>query len=526
MFDRIFGKSRENSIEKSALIIALATIVGSILGILKNTVLASKFGASRDLDIYFAAFRVPDFLYSLLVFSSLSSSFMPIFAKVIKNGKNDAWSLVSGIFSVFSVFFGIFAVLVFFFSDELAMFIAPGFSSMDSEKLSLMLKILMIQPIFLSISNLFSVTLQGFKKFFISSLAPVFYNLGIIIGVLWLSDLWGINGVAWGVVLGALLHLLVQLPGLFSLGFHFRFDKTVFGFLREIGLLMVPRSLTILMNNIVLFWVTSISSLLVAGSLGIFNLADSLQSLPLTIGVMSLVTASFPFISQKWADFKEDQSLEKKNDFIRTFDRVLSEIVLLIIPVACVLAVFSREAVGILFGHGNFIPQDQILTGLTLTVFAVFLPFQALTMFLIRAFFATANTKDPLLARMVSALVFQLPLIWFMSQLIGVPGIALGMGFGFVIDSLVLLFVFKKRIGISVLPLSRNSFFTGLRWGSLIALPVLVLNLLGYYFFSLGFFGLLVLKMFFSAACLAFGVRFNYLKLSDFKTVFYGNESH
>ncbi len=519
----MFWKTQGSSIEKGALIIGFATIVGSILGILKNTVLAAKFGASRDLDIYFAAFRVPDFLYSLLVFSSLSSSFMPIFAKAIKNGKNDAWSLVSGIFSVFSAFFGIFAVLVLFFSDELAMLIAPGFSSMDSEKLSLMLKILMIQPIFLSVSNLFSVTLQWFKKFFVSSLAPVFYNLGIIVGVLWLSDFWGISGVAWGVVLGAFLHLLIQLPGFYSLGFHFRLDKTAFGFFKEMGFLMIPRSLTILMNNVVLFWITSISSLLAAGSLGIFNLADSLQSLPLTIAVMSLVTASFPFISQKWADFKEAQSPEKKSDFVATFDRVLSEIVLLIIPIACALAVFSGEAVGILFGYGNFLAQDQILTSLTLTVFAVFLPFQALTMFLIRAFFATANTKDPLLARMVSALVFQVPLVWFMSQLIGVPGIALGMGFGFLIDSLILFLVFRKRIGILSLPLSKNGFFTGLRWGSLIALPVLLLNLLDYYFLNLGFFSLFALKIFFVLVCLGFGIKLKYLKFSDIKTVFHGN---
>ena len=221
----MFWKTQGSSIEKGALIIGFATIVGSILGILKNTVLAAKFGASRDLDIYFAAFRVPDFLYSLLVFSSLSSSFMPIFAKAIKNGKNDAWSLVSGIFSVFSAFFGIFAVLVLFFSDELAMLIAPGFSSMDSEKLSLMLKILMIQPIFLSVSNLFSVTLQWFKKFFVSSLAPVFYNLGIIVGVLWLSDFWGISGVAWGVVLGAFLHLLYNCRDFILWAFIFALTK-------------------------------------------------------------------------------------------------------------------------------------------------------------------------------------------------------------------------------------------------------------------------------------------------------------
>ncbi|OGY40421.1 MAG: murein biosynthesis integral membrane protein MurJ [Candidatus Brennerbacteria bacterium RIFOXYC1_FULL_41_11] len=516
----MFWKSKETSIEKGALTVALVTIVGSLLGVLKNTLLASKFGASRDLDIYFAAFRIPDFLYGLLVFSSLSSSFMPVFAKAIKNGKEDVWSLISRIFSIFILFFGLSALIVFFFSEKLALLIAPGFSLSDIEKLSSLLRILMIQPIFLSLSNLFSITLQGFKKFFVSSLAPVFYNVGIIIGVAWFSDFWGISGVAWGVVFGALLHLLIQIPGLKALGFKFLFNKTAVPYLKETIFLMIPRSMTILMNNVVLFWVTSVSSLLAVGSLGIYNLADSLQSLPITVVVMSLVTASFPFISQKWADYETEGSPERKQDFINSIDEVFSRIAIIIVPITLAFAAFSKEIVGLFLGYGNFSFADQMLTGLVFLVFVLFLPFQAFTMFLIRAFFAATDTKTPFLIRIVSAVVFQIPLIWLASKTFGIVGLVFGLNLGYLIDSLLLYFLFKKRIGFLTLPLSKKNLFLGLRFGGLCVLPVLIFNLLDYQFFNFGLFGLLFLKGFLVVVAFVFGVRFGYLKLPELKSVF------
>lgn len=458
-----------------ALVIGGSTIIGTILGLLKNTLLAAKFGASRELDIYFAAFRVPDFLYNLLVFSTLSSSFMPVFARAIKKGKAEVWEMVSGVGTVFSLFFGIFAFLVFFFSRQTATLIAPGFSSIDLERLAGLLRILMLQPLFLASSNLFAATLQGFKKFFVSSLAPVFYNLGIIIGVVWLSRFWGINGVGWGVVLGALLHLVIQLPSLKKLGFVFGLSRRAWGYLKEMFFLMVPRTLTLLANNLVLLWLTSVSSLLASGSLAIYNLADSLQSFPLTILVLSLTTAAFPFLAESWADYQETQEEQAKEEFIKLLDSTLQKISFLIIPVALVLAVFSQEIVRLVLGYGDFTSLSQLLTSLTLTVFALFLPVQALTMFLIRVFFATGNTKDPFLAMFFSAFFIKIPSLWFFSKFFGVIGLALGLGIGFLFDALYLFIVLKRRLQLG----GRLSLFTegirqGWRWGAVLTLPALV----------------------------------------------------
>lgn len=517
-------KSEGVSIEKGALTVALVTVVGSLLGVLKNSFLAAGFGASRDLDIYFAAFRIPDFLYGLLVFSSLSSSFMPVFAKAIKNGKEDVWAFVSKVFSAFLVFFGLSAVAVFFFAHDLVALIAPGFSSLDLERLALLLRILMIQPIFLSLANLFSVTLQGFKKFFISSLAPVFYNLGIIIGVFWFSRFWGIAGVAWGVVLGALLHLLIQLPDLKSLGFRFLFNKTATPYLKETMFLMVPRSMTVLMNNLVAFWVTSVSSLMVAGSLGIYNLVDSLQSLPITVLVMSLITAAFPFISQKWAEFENEKLPQQKQDFIQSFDSVMSKIAVAILPITLFFAAFSKEIIGLLFGYGNFSVHDQSLTGLVFLVFVLFLPFQAFTMFLIRAFFATTDTKTPFLVRIVSAVAFQIPLIWLFSKNFGIVGLVFGLNFGYVIDYLALFFFFRKKIGIQNLPMLKKYSVFALRWASLAVLPVLVFNVVNHFFFDFGFFSLLFIKIILVFAAVGAGLSFGFFSFSEFNSVF-KNES-
>ncbi|MEW5805329.1 MAG: murein biosynthesis integral membrane protein MurJ [Patescibacteria group bacterium] len=517
------------SLETGALIIGGSTLIGTLLGLLKNTLLAARFGATRDLDIYFAGFRIPDFLYSILVFSALSSSFMPVFARAIKKGKQEVWEMVSAIFGVFSLFFGFFALLVFIFSEQAAGLVAPGFSSLDLERLSVLLKILMLQPILLAGSNLFSITLQGFKKFFVSSLAPVFYNLGIILGIVWLSNFWGINGVGWGVVLGALLHLLIQLPSLKSLGFVLSFSKRALVHLKEMFYLMVPRTFTILANNLVLFWITSVSSLLAGGALGIYNLADSLQSFPLTILVLSLTAAAFPYLSEKWANYQESQDPRFKQEFVDIFDSVLQKISLIIIPVSLLLAVFSQELVRLIFGYGSFTPQDQLLTSLTLVVFAIFLPAQALTTFLIRAFFSTGNTKDPFVSMFASAFLIKIPLVWIFSKPLGVVGLSLGFSLGFLFDCLYLFLVFKKKTKISRLNLFSQGIKTGWYWGAVLALP----GLIGFFGFSFlpilarqSFIFQALIKLGLTLISLLIGFKLKLVSFSDFSLFFPNQRSN
>jgi putative peptidoglycan lipid II flippase len=442
-FSKLFEPSP--TVERGAVIISIVTALGSLLGLLKNSLLGARFGAGTELDLYFAAFRIPDFLYNIFVFSTLSSSFLPIFSDLINQGKERLWEVLSSLMTVFALGLGLAALAVAFFAPQIVEFLAPGFSSFDLERLSTLVRLLMIQPIILSVSNVVAMTLQGFKRFFISSCAPIFYNLGIILGIGLLAQWWGINGVAYGVIIGAFLHLLVQWPSLRRLGFRFQWAlRESWPSLKEMFSLMVPRSLALLANNLLALWVVSVSSLLAAGSLAVFDFANTIQGLPQTILALSLITASFPFLSSLWSDSVVSNDEQKKKDFFDLSEKTLASIFSVMIPVTLVLMVFAPVVVRLLLGYGNFSSAAQTQTSLTLIMFSWGLPFQALLMFLIRAFFAMKNTRLPLYSVLVVSFL-AVPLIWFGGVYWGAPGMALAMSFGAMINSLFLWLMFKKQ---------------------------------------------------------------------------------
>src|SRR4030043_784621 len=200
-----------NSINSAALIIAAAGILSRVLGLVRDRILAAKFGAGDTLDIYYAAFRVPDLIYNLLILGALSAAFIPVFTSLLAHEKKEeAWRLANGLLllAILVLLFisGFFAIFTPFFMK----FITPGFSG---EKLSSVIKltrIMFLSPIFLGISGIFGGILNSFKRFLIYSIAPLFYNLGIIIGALFFAPAFGPIGLAWGVILGAFLHMAIQ----------------------------------------------------------------------------------------------------------------------------------------------------------------------------------------------------------------------------------------------------------------------------------------------------------------------------
>lgn len=442
----IEGSSGEQRRVQETLIVSLVSVAGSLLGIVKNSFLAARFGAGIDLDLYFAAFRVPDFLYGIFIFSALSSAFLPVFSQLILQGKERVWQFLSNLLLIFSLVLSICAGFVFLFSERVASILAPGFSYYELMRLAALLRILMIQPIFLAISNLVAITLQGFKRFFVSSLAPVFYNTGIIIGVVLFGRFWGIYGVAWGVILGALLHLFVQLPTLLRLGFRPLLGmRVIFPQLKEMFVLMLPRSLAISVNNLLLFWITVVATLLPVGSLAVYNFSDSLQTFPQTVFALAFITTSFPYLAQSWAIFEQTKDQEEKKRFENLFRKVSQEILLVMVPISFLLAVFAPAVVRLLFGYGAFDSKDQHLAVITLIMFCLGIPAQSLVMFFVRVFFAMRDTKSPLFTVFFVGTVLVL-LIWFLSKYLGVYGIALAMSFGAWLNTVILLFILRKRL--------------------------------------------------------------------------------
>jgi putative peptidoglycan lipid II flippase len=278
--------------------------------------------------------------------------------------------------------------------------------------------------------------LQSFKRFLCFALAPVMYNIGIIIGALFFVKPLGLPGLAWGVILGAVLHLLIQLPTVIKLGWRYRFrlrfkDSNFIKVLKLIG----PRILGLASGQINFIVITIFASTITAGSLAIFNLSNNLQSFPIAFFGVSFALAVFPTLSRRFASKDE---AEFKLQFLSTFKQIL----LFIIPFTALFIILRVQIVRVVLGAGKFNWDDTVLTADSLGIFCLSLFAQALMPLLVRAFYARHNTVLPFIASFV-AMIVNVAATWYFIQYFDVLGLALG----FTISSIVnfaLLAVFLK----------------------------------------------------------------------------------
>lgn len=435
-----FLNHESRTVEAGAVVIALTGVVSGALGILRNALLASKFGASLELDVYFAAFRIPDFIYSILIFGTLTAGFMPVFNKRLMSGKEGAWELASGMMNVFVIVLGVFAVLVAIFANQIVGFIAPGLSVEYSGLLVGLLRIMMIQPAVLAVSNIITASLQSFKRFFVSSLAPIFYNLGILIGVLWFVDVWGISGLAWGVVLGAVMHLAVQIPAFYSLGFKWSGGiRSAWPGICEIFTLTVPRMVNLLIFHSSLIVIAAIALTLEGGTLSIFNFAADLAGFPLILFGMSFATAAFPALAKAWAG-------ENMDEYRFIFSRTFSEMMFWVTAVAIFFLAFREPVVRLTLVFGAFGPEAYRNTVNALAIFLLGLPGQAGVVLLIRAFFAAGNASIPLFTAFIGAAITIITSFWF-GRAFGAAGLALGLQLSGFVQTILLLWFLKRILG-------------------------------------------------------------------------------
>ncbi len=223
----LLNSEPSKSVISAALVITLAGIASRILGLVRDRFLASTFGAGDTLDVYYAAFRVPDLIYNLLILGALSAAFIPVFTSLISQEKErEAWDLANDLMNIAIILIVAFSLIFAIFAPFLMKLITPGFPPEKINMAVFFTRIMFLSPLFLGISGIFGGILTSFKRFLIYSIAPIFYNLGIIIGVLFFVKFMGPIGLAWGVVFGAFLHMLVQYPAAKHLGFDY---QAVFG---------------------------------------------------------------------------------------------------------------------------------------------------------------------------------------------------------------------------------------------------------------------------------------------------------
>lgn len=442
MIKKIFS-AQINSITIAALLVAFSSLLSRLLGIFRDRILAGEFGAGDSLDIYYAAFRVPDLVFNLVVLGALSAGFIPIFAGLIKKfnerkGENEAWELTSIVINILSLSILLISIIGIIFAPLITKLTVPGFSDEKQIFTANLSRIMFLSPLFLGISGILGGVLQSFKRFFIYALSPIAYNIGIIIGALFLVPLLGLYGLAWGVVLGSFLHMLVQIPAVIKLGFKYKFSFNYKNeYARKIFIMMMPRTMSLAISQIDLMITTIIASMLASGSLAIFNFANNLQIFPVGIFGISFAVAAFPTLSLYAFD---------KKKLISNYSQTLRNILFFIIPSTVCLLVLRAQIIRVILGTGNFDWNATILTMNTLAFFSISLFAQAIIPLQVRIFYARHNSKTPFYVGLFTACL-DIILSYFLSKLIGVAGLALAFSISTISNFIILWFLLRKELG-------------------------------------------------------------------------------
>lgn len=452
---RNFLFRRQTNILSAATVIAAAVLLSRLLGLIKYRLLLSdRLGFTpSDVGIFLAAFKLPNFVFDLIVMGALTTAFIPVFTSFLVKNKNDqANQIASTILNIAILAFAAFSAIFFIFTDPLVRLITPGLSEGEISLVVPFTRIMLLgQTLPLLLGNFLTGILQSHKRFLIPALAPVVYNLGIIAGIFFLSPIVGLYGPVWGVVLGAILFFLIQIPLCWHLKFFYRpiIDLSLSG-VRDIGRLFFPRVAGLAFNQVNYLVTFSLSTLFGARGITIFSFAQQLEQLPVSLFATTISQAALPTLSEERE--KDDALATFKTTFLTSFHQIL----FLTLPAAAILIVLRIPIVRLVYGASQFDWYATVDTGRTLAFLGLGLVGESLVNLLVRGFFAVHNSRVPvkigaitvglnILLSVLFIVVFHLP-VW---------GLALSTALSDICYALALLFYFHRHVS----PFSKPTLF-------------------------------------------------------------------
>lgn len=450
-------------LHEAAYVLALFTFLAQILALLRDRAFAHLIGPGVELDAYFAAFRIPDLTFAVLTLFVSSFALIPLLEKRGGVTTPDARSLIGSVLLVFGVASVALASVLFVMVPQLAVWLFPGFDTSTQEVVTTLSRIMLLQPILLGISSIVGSVVQASRRFVLYALAPIVYNVGIIVGALVWYPLYGVVGLAWGVVLGAVLHGVVQcIPFIF-----FRMSPApqvatrIGNDIREVVSLSLPRALALGAHQIVLVAFVSVASLSVAGSISVMMFGFNLQSVPLAIIGVSYASALFPSLAALFQ--KGDRETFTKETWV-----AIRHIVLWTTLAIALMVVLRAHLVRVLLGTGAFTWNDTRLTAAILAAFVISLVAQGAMLIFSRAFYAAERQREPIIlnvgAALLSSAIAYSAFTWFQQattarffveglfRIGDIPGtevvmVALSYSAVMLLTSLLFGFMFGKRFG-------------------------------------------------------------------------------
>ena len=434
------GLSTGRILLNASLILTVAALASRLLGWIRLLVIGSQFGASRELDAYFAAFRIPDAIFQLVVAGALSAALIPVFSSYRARGhEEEAWKLASSVINLVLIALAAFSLVMAIFAPIFVPIVAPGFDAPTTELTIRMTRVMLISPVLIGMGAVVTGVLNSYQQFTVPAIAPLLYNVAIILAAIFLAPIMGVEALAVGVAVGSLAHLAVQLPNLARVGQ--RYDLTI-GLshpgVRRVAWLMGPRTLGLAAGQINFLVSTVLASGLPEGSLTAYNYAFQLSQIPVGVIGVSIAVALFPTLSQ-------DAALGRIGQIRRQVSNAVRVLVFVAAPMTAIMIVLREPLTSVFYQYGLFSQSATDRTASTLLFFALGLGGHIVVHVLTRAYYAMQDTRTPV-AWAVVAVTINVPLMAMLVGPMGVEGLALALSIASVIEVVGLLWFLRRRI--------------------------------------------------------------------------------
>lgn len=452
MFRRLLKNSstlltqQQTSILSAAFIIMAMTFVSKLLGVLKLRLLVHYFGASDVTAAFLAADKLPELFYDVLVSAILSVSFIPIFSSYMAKDEADKASKLASIaLNLTLLVYAIVAIIAFIWAKPLAHILAPGFETKYPETFILMarlLRLMLLAQFFLIAAGYVTAVLQSHQRFIAPAIAMTLYNVAIILGIVLLGPFIGIYATVVGMIIGAALQLLFQLPFLSFVHFHYSLNfSPKFPGIQQIAKLSIPRMVGLMSSKMAEQFNIALASLLSAVSIISLDYATRLSTVPVSLFAVAIAQAALPALSLAYAKKEYDQ-------FQRLFLSCFNQILFFVIPIAAAFIILRLPIVRLIFGDPNFSWQATVTTGRTLALLGFGSVAQSLIMLLARTFYAMHDSKTPLKIALATVLL-NVVLSYVAVKVFGLPvwWLALIFSFTTILNAVSLLVALHKKIG-------------------------------------------------------------------------------
>ncbi len=432
MFDKT------HNLKQAVGILFVTVLMSNVLGLLRDVITANRvgiaYGSIAPLDKFYAAFVLPDLLYNILIVGALSSAILPLLVKIDTEGDDAAfWRTYNMLLSTgLVVIVGGLAVL-YLVMPLVMKHLFPGFGPADIHTTIKLTQVMLLSPLFFTISQISTSALQAKRIFLAPALGPIVYNVAIIVGA-FLIPKFGLQFLVVGVIVGAAGHFLIQLPSLLKRGWKFKFEL---GFknpaIRHVLKVMLPRTVALTSTQLLLIAFFQIASKMAHGSISIYQLTDDLQTAPVLLLANTLAVAILP-------DFSRHFAKSEHSEFEKLITKAIRFLIFVFLPITLFLIIFQTPIINLFIAIGHNISAAEVATAATtFGYFVASLFFQGAVLILARAYFARGDTYRPTIYSVISLLVaWVFALLLADNSSMGVAGLALAFSVGSALNAILL----------------------------------------------------------------------------------------